>query len=133
MGDCCWVQIECLKKDRKVFEDAGFSVEGERGKGGLIMEDDQANYGATDELYGLAHQGIPFLAHGGPGDAYDCFAMAAIGGSVIEVSTDRAFDPVVKVEQDGFINPDAVSTCRSYWDRVRAVEALLASKEDEDE
>jgi hypothetical protein len=122
MGDRCCSTLSCAERDKDVFEKMGYRLEelqalpadGNEIPGAVVMVDEEANYGPSDELTALT--GIPFLVCGGscPG-AYGDHLIVSDGKKWHHSEAlHESIYPAVRVEYGGVIQDSEVDDARKY-------------------
>ena len=133
MGDRCYSTVVCAQRDQDVFEKMGYTLEdskplavdGTEILGGVVMVDEQANYGNHDELTAL--KCIPFWACSDP--CPGAFGAELIVSDGNECRCSEALYesnyPAVRVDSDGTIRPFEIDDARAYWTVYAAAVAAI--------
>jgi hypothetical protein len=131
MGDRCYEEVVCKRKDKTVFEKLGFVDQGEyldsAGKSYpelVLLVDEQANYAHSGELGPLARKGIVFSGSHGDGGDYPGCNFASDGKQYAEVITAHG-QPVVALDEKGSPDQCAVTRAKRYLAVLRATRKLL--------
>lgn len=138
MGDRCYSNVVCAKKDQSCFEALGYTLESEEADalvdgnlhvlhGAVMMVDEQANYGHCDELKELAEkEGIPFLVENGPGDAYGDYVAASDGKRFAEHEClHNSAYPAARVRPDGTLDVGDLKSALHYWEVYYAAALMI--------
>jgi len=131
MGDRVWMSLTCLKKDRKLFENMGFTqVEGS-GDTWIELVDESANYAHYDELRKVK---APFVAHHYEGCEYGGVTYACDGKSIKEWAMDHeGFEIVYMSSVDlktGILRKDVIREYRKFLNTRKRARKLLGLQED---
>src|ERR1051325_8192342 len=85
MGDRCYMEVTCRRKDVKCFEDLGFAMQDWNNENPdsptVVMVDEEANYAHS----GRMPTNIPYHGHNGAGGCYGESAFACDGERFAEV------------------------------------------------
>lgn len=122
MSDSTYMTIRCRKADVARFKAVGFCVDEDNHDGTCEMVDDDRNYGNTDDL----PRDIPYHGHHDGGIDYGCGIFACDGQQFVEAdSLHDGTSPVVRLYQDGSLDPDDAKRANEYWDVYNKVSAVM--------
>src|SRR3954452_13243867 len=87
MGDRCYMQVTCRRKDLEEFESIDFAMQDWNNENPdsptVVMVDEEANHGHCDEM----PTNIPYHGYNGHGDNYGDAAFACDGKRYAEAPT----------------------------------------------
>ena len=137
MGDRAYAQVVCSAKDVTAFEELGFGEE-EYWKslpdGVAFLVDQEANYGNSSPLRGLAEKGYVFIAQHDAGGDYDAARLVSDGNTFSEVDAMvHEPRPCVAVNANGFVDKKQLQAVRKYWRAVSRAKQKLGIVDDETE
>jgi hypothetical protein len=120
MGDRCYMQLTCKKKDRSIFEELGFALEGESEEFSncLEMVDLEANYGHAGDV----PKDVVYFGTHDAGDVYGPDAFACDGKTYLEQPTDGEGRFVVAFDDEGNPYPNSLAEVKDFithWNNVR--------------
>lgn len=131
MGDRCYMEITCRRKDSEEFESLGFTAHdwnNERADSStVVMVDEEANYAHYDKML----TNVPYHGHNGRGDNYGDGVFACDGRRYAEVQAGYERGFVVEWdEKKQKPTPQSVRAVRRYLavrNRVRTMFAKLSA------
>ena len=133
MGDRCRMEVTCREKDRKVFEDLGFSDEyvddPDNGDGTVTLMDFEANYAHCNDLVRLQDEGIPFVAFNDAGGDYGPGRTACDGKRLVEGPANENNDLVAIVGEEGRPSQDDLENVKKYLEVEKAAYRAMGRKE----
>ena len=133
MGDRCYVNLCCLKRDKDrllkvLFPDynKATDIEEELPNGIIALGLSECNYALYDEMHEAAKQGINFYGEHTSGGEYPagCFVSYRKSLHFVDANSCNNF-PVVTVREDGKINKKELTEVRLYWKKLRAIQAWM--------
>jgi hypothetical protein len=106
-------------------------LEGATG-GVSFLVDEEANYGDSSSLRGLAERGYVFIAQHGAGGDYDAGRLVSDGKTFREVDVMvHEPRPCAAVDANGFADKKLPQAVRKYWSAVARAKQKLGFAEEE--
>lgn len=126
MGDRCYMQVTCRRKDSEEFEDIDFTMQDWNNENPdsptVVMVDEEANHGHCDEM----PTNIPYHGYNGHGDNYGDSAFACDGKRYAEAPTGYDGGFVVQWDQvKGRPTPQSLRAIRRYVAIRKKVEQMF--------
>ena len=129
MGDRCYMQLTCKRKDKAVLEELGFAQESDfddpQFPDCVEMVDLEANYGHSGDM----PTNIVYMGTQDAGDNYGPESYACDGETYLAQPTDGYGGFVVTFDEQG--NPEPVSLAQvkdfiAHWNKVKAMLATAS-------
>ena len=126
MGDRCYMELTCRKKDKALFEEIGFTAQGESYEfpNCLEMVDYEANYAHAEDL---PKDIVYFGSHDG-GDGYRPESFACDSKTYLEQATDGGGGFIVMFDEKGDPNPASLAEIKTFITHHNNVRVLLAKR-----
>jgi len=127
MGDRCYMELTCRKKDRLRFEALGFTSQGESGEFSncLEMVDYEANYSHTEDM----PKDIVYFGTHAAGDGYGAESFACDGQIFLEQATDdHSGGFVVFFDDEGNPCPNSLAEVKRFITHWNDVRVMLAKR-----
>jgi len=127
MGDRCYMEVTCRKRDQAIFEDLGFELSEGFDPTGMpncvFMVDPEANYGHNSAL----PTNIPYLATAGSGSEYDAQRIACDGTTLLDLNvSDHDSDCVlIRFDKNGDPDPKDLKAVKEFYEHESRVEQML--------
>ena len=127
MGDRCYMELTCRKKDQALFEKIGFIAQGESDEFPHCVEmvDYEANYGHSGDL----PIDVVYFGTHAAGDGYGAQSFACDGHTYLEQPTD--YDSggfVVMFDDEGNPHPNSLAEVKTFITLWNSVRVLLAKR-----
>jgi len=113
------MQVECLAKDKKLFEELGFGEESQDGDV-CTMFDADANYAHYGKL-----PDVVFTGEHGEGKNYGPMAFACNGKEQVWVERLHQGGPAVQMDKNGNIDIEAKNAMLDYYRITKEAETIL--------
>ena len=126
MGDRCYMELTCRKKDKALFEEIGFTTQDESYEfpNCLEMVDNESNYAHAEDL---PKNTIYFGSHDG-GDGYGPESFACDGKTYLEQATDGGGGFIVMFDDQGDPNPASLAEVKTFITHYNNVQLMLAKR-----
>jgi hypothetical protein len=124
MGDRCYMELNCLRKDAAAFEELGFCLSGsdeDAQRPVVSMVCEEANYAH----YGDMPKDIPYRGKHGAGGCYGPKHYACDGANYDEVEVGHEGGCVVTVDNDGNATPASLAAVKAFCELDKKVNAML--------
>jgi len=120
------MQLTCKTKDGSIFEELGFTSQGESDEfpNCLEMVDLEANYGHAGDL----PKDVVYFGTHDAGDAYGPESFACDGQTYLEQPTDGEGGFVVAFDAEGNANPNTLAEVKTFIAHWHNVRMLLAKR-----
>ena len=126
MGDRCYMELTCRKKDKALFEELGFTAQGESYEfpNCLEMVDYEANYAHAEDM---PKDLVYFGSHEG-GDGYRPESFACDGTTYLEQATDGGGGFIVMFDNEGDPEANSLADVKIFITHCNNVRVMLAKR-----